>query len=95
MITLLGVPLDANSSHLFGTAAGPASIRVALHSGSGNDSTESSVEVVPLLDDVGDVEIANERGSVADADAITAEIIRSPSRFSVRSAMRATSPVGR
>ncbi len=74
MITLLGLPLDANSSHLFGAAAGPASIRAALHSGSGNDSTESSVEVVPLLDDVGDVEIANERGSVADADAITAAV---------------------
>lgn len=71
MISLLGVPLDANSSHLVGAAAGPAALRAALHSGSGNDSTESSVEVVPLLDDLGDVTITNARGSTADADAIT------------------------
>ncbi len=74
MISLLGVPLDANSSHLMGPALGPAAIRAALHSGSGNHSSEASVEVVDQLDDLGDVVIANERGSHADADAITAAI---------------------
>ncbi|MBT4983178.1 MAG: agmatinase family protein [Ilumatobacter sp.] len=74
MISLLGVPLDANSSHLVGPALGPAAIRVALHSGSGNHSSEASVEVVDQLDDVGDVAIVNERGSHADADAITAAV---------------------
>ena len=71
MISLLGVPLDANSSHLFGAALGPSAVRTALHSGSGNHSTESSVEVVQFLDDLGDVTITNTRGSTADADAIT------------------------
>jgi agmatinase len=69
-ISLLGVPLDANSSHLTGAAAGPAAIRGALRSGSGNDSTEAGRPVVPLLDDVGDVAIANETGSVTDREAI-------------------------
>lgn len=71
MISLLGVPLDANSSHLFGAAAGPAAIRAALHSGSHNSVSEATVEVVSELDDVGDVPVTNEAGSEADADAIT------------------------
>jgi agmatinase len=71
MISLLGVPLDANSSHLFGAAEGPAAIRAALHSGSHNGATEAGVEVVAHLDDVGDVAVANEAGSVADAEAVT------------------------
>jgi len=73
-ISLLGIPLDANSSFMFGCAAGPGAIRTSLHSTSGNHATESSVAVVPMLDDVGDVEVANERGSHANADAITAAV---------------------
>ena len=73
-ISLLGIALDANSSFLSGCAAGPAAIRACLHSSSGNDATEASVHVTPLLDDVGDVEIDNERGSMSDADAITAAV---------------------
>ncbi len=73
-ISLVGVPLDANSSHLRGAAAGPAAIRAAMHSGSGNHATEASVEVVPLLDDIGDLAISNEVGSTDDADAITVAI---------------------
>ncbi len=74
MISLLGVPLDANSSHLFGPADGPAAIREALYSDSHNDASEASVTVRTELDDLGDVAVTNERGSAADADAITAAI---------------------
>lgn len=74
MISLLGVPLDANSSHLFGAARGPGAIRSALHSGSGNAATEDSVEVVGLLDDLGDLPVENVAGSTADADLITATV---------------------
>lgn len=74
MISLLGVPLDANSSHMRGPALGPAAIRAALHSGSGNHSSEASVEVVGELDDIGDVDVANVVGSHADADLITTAI---------------------
>lgn len=52
----------------------PAAIRAALHSGSGNHSSEASVEVVGELDDIGDIAVANEVGSYADADLITAAI---------------------
>ncbi len=73
-ISLLGIPLDANSSFLPGCALGPDAIRTALHSTSGNDANEASVHVTPLLDDVGDVALTNERGSHPDADAITAAV---------------------
>ncbi len=73
-IVLLGVPLDANSSHMFGCAAGPAAIRAALHSGSGNASTERGNEVVDRLDDQGDLPVENLQGSTADADQITRAI---------------------
>lgn len=75
-LSLLGVPLDANSSHLTGAAGGPAAIRAAMRSGSGNDATESGFEVVPLLDDLGDVAVANEAGSWADAELVTAAVGR-------------------
>ena len=71
MISLLGVALDANSSYLRGAAAGPAAIRAALYSESHNSSTEGSVEVMAHLDDVGDVDIANQPGSTSDADGIS------------------------
>jgi agmatinase len=70
-ISLLGVPVDANSSFMFGCSQGPAAIRAALHSSSGNDANEAAVDVTPMLDDLGDVPVANEVGSVADATAIT------------------------
>ena len=73
-IAMLGIPLDANSSHMFGCAAGPAAIRTALHSGSGNKATESGKEVVDLLNDQGDIPVSNVRGSSADADVITRAI---------------------
>lgn len=75
-ISLLGIALDANSSFLPGCALGPDAIRATLHSTSGNDATEASVHVTPLLDDVGDVTITNERGSRSDADAIEAAVRR-------------------
>ena len=73
-IALLGIPLDANSSHLFGAADGPAAIRRVLHSGRCNHSTEHGVEVVELLEDLGDLAVQNVAGSQADADAITERV---------------------
>jgi agmatinase len=74
MISLIGVALDANSSHLFGAARGPEAIRTALHSGSHNSSSEASIEVIAHLDDIGNVSIANESGSDEDARLITEAI---------------------
>ncbi|MEM7323874.1 MAG: agmatinase family protein [Actinomycetota bacterium] len=74
MISLIGVPLDANSSHLFGPADGPAALRSSLYSDSHNSSSEASTEVMAHLEDLGDVPVTNERGSMADADLITEAI---------------------
>lgn len=71
MISLIGVPLDANSSHLFGSAQGPLAIRAALYSDSHNAYSEASIEVLSHLDDLGDLAVVNERSSHADADLIT------------------------
>lgn len=73
-IAVLGLPLDANSSHLFGSAEGPTAIRRVLHSGSGNHATEHGIEIVDLLNDLGDLALANTPGSVEDANAITERV---------------------
>lgn len=74
MISLLGVPLDANSSHLSGVALGPDAIRHALWSDSHNDYTEATIEVRSRLHDIGDVGVANTPGNEADADLITSDV---------------------
>jgi len=73
-VALVGIPLDANSSHLLGTALGPAAIRQALHCGSGNHITEHGLDGVGTLDDLGDLTLVNSAGSQADADLITKAI---------------------
>lgn len=67
-IALVGVPLDANSSHRRGPAAAPAAIRDQLHLGSANHTSESGVELGDgRLVDVGDIGLANEIGSADDS----------------------------
>lgn len=45
MVNVIGIPFDANSSYLRGTAKGPAAIRAALHSGSGNYFTQEGFDI--------------------------------------------------
>lgn len=71
VVGLLGIGVDANSSHRRGAALAPAAIRGQLHSGSANFTAESGVDVEPLVVDVGDVPVANEAGSRDDARVIT------------------------
>ncbi|MEL6893379.1 MAG: arginase family protein [Actinomycetota bacterium] len=96
-ISLLGIPWDANSSYRFGCADGPRAMRAALHSGSGNHASEASVEVVPLLDDLGDLVLENTAGSVADAaaitDAVATELHRGRSIISVGGDHAVTYPI--
>ncbi|MFT4596798.1 MAG: arginase [Paracrocinitomix sp.] len=73
-IALLGIPLDANSSHMFGPAKAPAAIRAVLHSGSGNHVTENGIDAVSQLEDLGDLPVENVAGSQADADLITERV---------------------
>jgi agmatinase len=52
---LLGLPWDEHSSFLRGTALGPAAIRAALATESGNSWNEDVVDVAPHLADHGDL----------------------------------------
>jgi arginase len=54
---LVGVPFDANSSYLRGTAQAPAAIRSAFHSSSSNYWTELGIDlsVKGVYEDIGDV----------------------------------------
>ena len=73
-IALVGIALDANSSHLKGPAKGPAAIRRVLHSGSGNHASESGTDALGALVDLGDIEVENVAGSTSDADLITERV---------------------
>ncbi len=59
---LLGIPFDANSSWLRGTAGAPPIIRVAFHSDSSNPGTETGVDLGAegAYCDAGDLEFQDE-----------------------------------
>src|SRR6266850_6619772 len=73
--TLLGLPYDASSSFLKGTAAAPPLIRQALHSPAGNSWTETGVDLSAdgALGDAGDVPLGS---SAADARTKIEEAVR-------------------
>src|SRR3989449_973108 len=73
--TLLGLPYDASSSFLKGTAAAPPLIRQALHSPAGNPWTETGIDLGAdgALGDAGDVPLAS---SAADARTKIEEAVR-------------------
>jgi arginase len=63
MPTLLGIPLDVNSSYLRGPAAAPAKIREAWQSGASNKWSELGVDVgaAGAFADAGDLRLSNSR----------------------------------
>src|SRR5204863_8650619 len=73
--TLLGLPYDASSSFLKGTAAAPPLIRQALHSPAGNPWTETGVDLGAdgALGDAGDLPLGT---SAADARTKIEEAVR-------------------
>ena len=60
MVSILGIPLDENSSFLRGPALAPRKIMACLHSDSSNLATESGFDLGTSKDwqDVGDLELA-------------------------------------
>jgi arginase len=68
MPTLVGIPLDVNSSYLRGTAGAPAKIREALGSDAGNNWTELGVDLraAGAFADAGDLRLKNSAAAVAD-----------------------------
>ncbi len=64
MVSVLGIPYDANSSFLRGPAQAPAAIRQAFHSDSSNYFTETGIDLKNHSGwkDVGDVSFVKEEG---------------------------------
>jgi arginase len=59
---LIGVPYDASSSFLRGSAAAPPLIRAAIHSPAGNDYSERGADLSQLAD-AGDLVLAEDAGN--------------------------------
>ncbi|MFM8534369.1 MAG: agmatinase [Acidimicrobiia bacterium] len=70
---LIGVPYDASSSFLRGSAAGPPLIRAAMHSPAGNRYTENGADL-SQLSDAGDLALTDD--AAASRGAITEGIER-------------------
>ena len=64
--TLLGIPLDVNSSYLRGPAGAPQKIREALKSDASNKWSELGVDVGSSFSDAGDLRLNNSVGGVSD-----------------------------
>src|SRR5579864_4285361 len=61
MPTLLGIPFDANSSYLRGSAGAPPKIREALHCDASNSCTESGIDLAAAgaYTDAGDLTLTD------------------------------------
>jgi arginase len=66
MPTLLGIPLDVNSSYLRGPAGAPGKIREALRCDASNQWTELGLDLVAAFGDAGDLRLADCQGKVGD-----------------------------
>lgn len=65
-VTILGIPLDANSSFMRGPAEAPPRIREVLHNGSANLCSENGHDLgnEPRLQDLGDLDLEEETAFV-------------------------------
>jgi arginase len=68
MPTLLGIPLDCNSSYLRGPAVAPGKIRAALHCDASNQWTELGIDLGSsgAFDDAGDLHLGNSPDSIVE-----------------------------
>ena len=81
-VTLLGIPLDENSSYLRGCALGPARVREVVASGSSNLCAEDGTDVRsdPRFVDVGDVELTTGAASIAAIEAAAGDLLAQGAR---------------
>jgi arginase len=86
MPTLLGIPLDGNSSFLRGPAGAPGKIREALRSEASNKWTELGVDLgaAGAFDDAGDLRLADSREKAgedfAEIERAVAELLEKGAR---------------
>jgi arginase len=81
--TLLGLPYDASSSYLRGTASAPQLIRQALHSPSANSWTEDlrDLSAPGMLADAGDLSLAPDTSARAAIEEGVAALVSSGARL--------------
>ena len=77
LITVLGIPVDENSSYLKGCSQGPQAIRDAFHSPSSNYCAEDGTDLSnhPLLTDAGDLEVANDISALKRIESSASQIL--------------------
>lgn len=75
--TLLGIPLDSNSSYLRGAAGAPPLIREALHCDSSNLWTEGGMDLGAsgVLADAGDLKFTSEASAFAEIEAAVGDLL--------------------
>jgi arginase len=81
-VTVVGVPLDENSSFLRGPALAPARIRTVLHAGAMNLTTEDGVDLGTGTDwhDSGNLEIGTDEAAFANIERQIAELLATGTR---------------
>jgi agmatinase len=81
-VTVVGVPLDENSSFLRGPALAPARIRAVLHAGAMNLTTEDGVDLGARTDwrDIGNLELGTGEAAFADIERQMAALLATGTR---------------
>ncbi|MCH9648316.1 MAG: agmatinase [Deltaproteobacteria bacterium] len=82
-VGILGVPFDANSSFRRGAAAGPTSLRQALHSSSANLCAENGLDLASEASwvDLGDLELAHAEEALAAIETGAAKVLATDARL--------------
>jgi arginase len=76
VISLLGIPLDSNSSYMRGPAEAPARIREALRCASSNTWSESGKDIAALLSDAGDVPLVEQSGWLGAIEGSVSDLLQ-------------------
>jgi agmatinase len=77
MVAVVGIPFDAFSSFMRGSAKAPAQIRDVMHSGAGNLCSESGIDLAaqPEFIDLGDIPIDGESDAIETIKATTSDLL--------------------
>lgn len=78
-VSVIGIPLDENSSHLRGPAQAPKFIREALHCGSANLDTELGLDLANSdgWEDLGDISLTSGQTAIAEIENQVTKLLES------------------
>ncbi|MGD8332108.1 MAG: agmatinase [Desulfobacterales bacterium] len=77
-VAVVGIPFDANSSFMRGSAQAPVHIRDVIKSGVSNMCSESGIDLASRADfiDLGDMSINNESDAIETIETTTSELLQ-------------------